>query len=285
MDCRGQGGMFCPFMNSTHLAIPDAIDLLALAKAMGELPHDGAVRIPYLLGRLIACLDAQSAFWCVFKGHHPFVGWHTHGSARHLRTVPIAEVSDKSRQELQTVRQWMNACRRCCQVGCLDSHWICWARRIGAAGDIEVFSARRDRAAEAFSAREETILKLLESAEILGESSVDMGSPGLSVRRKQVLQALLRGRSEKETAQSLGISFNTVHVHVKRLYRTFRVSSRAELISRCFQQSLAAGRTAESKCAGNETSANGKMDEALQTVYRDCSQVLDCRRSSSVVAQ
>jgi DNA-binding CsgD family transcriptional regulator len=44
---------------------------------------------------------------------------------------------------------------------------------------------------------------------------------------------LLTGKSEKEVAKALGISVNTVHVHVRGLYKRLEVTTRAELLARC----------------------------------------------------
>ncbi len=53
----------------------------------------------------------------------------------------------------------------------------------------------------------------------------------LSERQRDVLRLLLRGLSEKEAANELGVSGHTVHTHVKRLYAEFDVSSRGELLA------------------------------------------------------
>lgn len=53
----------------------------------------------------------------------------------------------------------------------------------------------------------------------------------LSVRPREVLDCLLDGDGEKQVALRLGIHSATVHDHVKRLYRHFGVSSRAELLA------------------------------------------------------
>lgn len=55
----------------------------------------------------------------------------------------------------------------------------------------------------------------------------------LPPRRRQVLEALLKGQSEKEVAKALRLSVHTVHVHVKAIYKQFGVSSRAELMAAC----------------------------------------------------
>jgi DNA-binding NarL/FixJ family response regulator len=54
----------------------------------------------------------------------------------------------------------------------------------------------------------------------------------LSPRMRQTLQRLLAGDQEKEVANRLGVSQNTVHVYVKALYRRYQVSSRGELLSK-----------------------------------------------------
>jgi DNA-binding CsgD family transcriptional regulator len=53
----------------------------------------------------------------------------------------------------------------------------------------------------------------------------------LSDRQRDVLRYLLRGYSEKEVANELGLSGHTIHTHVKRLYAEFEVSSRGELLA------------------------------------------------------
>ena len=54
----------------------------------------------------------------------------------------------------------------------------------------------------------------------------------LSERELTVLRLLGGGLSEREIAQELYLSFNTVHSHVKAIYRKLEVSSRAEALAR-----------------------------------------------------
>jgi LuxR family transcriptional regulator, maltose regulon positive regulatory protein len=54
----------------------------------------------------------------------------------------------------------------------------------------------------------------------------------LSGREVAVLDLLARGLSEREVAAELVVSFNTVHSHVKAIYRKLGVSSRAEALAR-----------------------------------------------------
>jgi DNA-binding NarL/FixJ family response regulator len=51
----------------------------------------------------------------------------------------------------------------------------------------------------------------------------------LPLRKRQVLRLLLCGEAEKNIASRLGLSINTVHVHVQHLYRIYGVCCRPEL--------------------------------------------------------
>ena len=55
----------------------------------------------------------------------------------------------------------------------------------------------------------------------------------LTPRQRDVLRSLLTGAGEKQAAADLGISPQTLHAHVKSIYATYGVSSRAELLVRC----------------------------------------------------
>jgi len=52
----------------------------------------------------------------------------------------------------------------------------------------------------------------------------------LSPRLRELLNHLRGSESEKEIAARMGLSPHTVHNHIRRLYREFKVSSRAELL-------------------------------------------------------
>jgi len=54
----------------------------------------------------------------------------------------------------------------------------------------------------------------------------------LTERELTVLRFLSSGLSEREIGRELYLSFNTVHTHVKSLYRKLGVSSRAEAVAR-----------------------------------------------------
>lgn len=54
----------------------------------------------------------------------------------------------------------------------------------------------------------------------------------LTEREREVLQGLVDGLSEKLVAARLDLSIQTIHSHVKRIYRKLQVNSRGELMNR-----------------------------------------------------
>jgi DNA-binding NarL/FixJ family response regulator len=87
-----------------------------------------------------------------------------------------------------------------------------------------------------FSARDRLLVSLLHSelgwlyqpeAALVSADVLD-----LTPRQQQTLHALLAGHGDKQIARDLGLSPNTVHHHVKAIYKHFRVSSRGELLAR-----------------------------------------------------
>jgi LuxR family maltose regulon positive regulatory protein len=61
---------------------------------------------------------------------------------------------------------------------------------------------------------------------------------GLSRRELEVLRILARGRSKRETADELFVSFNTIHSHVRSIYRKLDVHSLAAAVARARQRGL-----------------------------------------------
>lgn len=64
-----------------------------------------------------------------------------------------------------------------------------------------------------------------------------MGHVHFPPARKRVLHLLLRGLAEKQVAQKLDLSENTVHWHRKEIYDELGVHSRAELAA-CFREDV-----------------------------------------------
>lgn len=59
----------------------------------------------------------------------------------------------------------------------------------------------------------------------------------LSPREQQVLEQLAKGYLYKEIADSLNISYDTVHNHIRHIYEKLRVRSRAQAVAKYFEQS------------------------------------------------
>ena len=99
----------------------------------------------------------------------------------------------------------------------------------------------RERAAELFAEAERLVAGCPDPG-VLGERlaaarrSVGMGravaGAELSERELTVLRMLSSGLSEREIGGELYLSFNTVHTHVRSVYRKLGVSSRAEAVAR-----------------------------------------------------
>ncbi|HEX8912097.1 MAG TPA: response regulator transcription factor [Humisphaera sp.] len=60
----------------------------------------------------------------------------------------------------------------------------------------------------------------------------------LSERERQVLEAIVRGRSNKEIAAELGISENTVKVHTTRVFEKLGVADRMEAITAAISRGI-----------------------------------------------
>lgn len=53
----------------------------------------------------------------------------------------------------------------------------------------------------------------------------------LTQREREILSVLIRGRLDKEIANDLGISLDTVKKHNKSIYRKLNVRNRSEVIA------------------------------------------------------
>ena len=62
-------------------------------------------------------------------------------------------------------------------------------------------------------------------------------SKGLSPRQSQVLDLLGKGFLYREIADELGLSYSTVHTHVKHIYRKLQVRSRGRAAAKYYQAS------------------------------------------------
>jgi two-component system, NarL family, nitrate/nitrite response regulator NarL len=64
------------------------------------------------------------------------------------------------------------------------------------------------------------------------------GLPSLSTRQQQVLELLARGHSNREVAQALHISENTIKVHLRALFSAIQVKTRAQAVARALELGL-----------------------------------------------
>ena len=77
-------------------------------------------------------------------------------------------------------------------------------------------------------------------------------TPALSAREREVLQLIAQGRSNREIAESLFVTEHTVKYHVRSLFNTLGVTSRAEAVARAAaRRLLPAGTGATDRRAGN----------------------------------
>ena len=59
-----------------------------------------------------------------------------------------------------------------------------------------------------------------------------MNCPNLSEREQQVLDLLSQGLMYKEIADKLGISYETVHTYIRRIYEKLQVRTRTEAVAK-----------------------------------------------------
>ena len=93
----------------------------------------------------------------------------------------------------------------------------------------------RERAAALFRETEAMLARCPDPG-VLPERLAAASAPAtrtaeLSEREREVLALMNAGLSEREIGRELFLSFNTVHSHVKSLYRKLGVSSRADAVA------------------------------------------------------
>jgi RNA polymerase sigma factor (sigma-70 family) len=59
---------------------------------------------------------------------------------------------------------------------------------------------------------------------------------GLSEREQQVLDLLSQGLIYKEIADKIGVSYETVHTYVRRIYEKLQVRTRTEAVAKFLQR-------------------------------------------------
>jgi LuxR family maltose regulon positive regulatory protein len=114
---------------------------------------------------------------------------------------------------------------------------VALAPAVAATGD-------RDRAAALFAEADQLLARCPDADGLAtrlraARRSVEPPRTGdLSERERTVLRLLTGGMTEREIAAELFVSFNTLHSHVKAVYRKLGVTSRAEAVARARRDGL-----------------------------------------------
>jgi DNA-binding CsgD family transcriptional regulator len=110
-------------------------------------------------------------------------------------------------------------------------------------GIHHAMSVNRPFGSTPFDAEDRTLIELfhLAAARVAGESLRQRRTTAnqacrnsLAPRAREVLEFLLRGASNKDIAEQLRLSPNTVHTYCKQIFKAFFVKSRSELIADWF---------------------------------------------------
>jgi len=101
-------------------------------------------------------------------------------------------------------------------------------------GRVVTISANRQARDRPFTEEDRNLLGVFQEQCVRLEAAQapEPDGPRLTRRQREVLDALLRGASEKEVAWDLKISRETVHTHVKSIYLAYGARSRGELLAR-----------------------------------------------------
>jgi DNA-binding CsgD family transcriptional regulator len=94
--------------------------------------------------------------------------------------------------------------------------------------------------AQAFSPR--TQARVPDAAESEPVPASHRSTPPLSPTERRVYDLLLRRMTERQVAEELGRSHNTVHVHVRNIYRKLGVRTRQQLLELPYQPAKAVRR-------------------------------------------
>lgn len=80
--------------------------------------------------------------------------------------------------------------------------------------------------------------RLIEYGRLTATLPTRVGGPeGISPRARQVIELAASGLTNREIALRMKISENTVRYHLKRIYRSWGIRNRAQLVSRLYENS------------------------------------------------
>jgi DNA-binding NarL/FixJ family response regulator len=64
------------------------------------------------------------------------------------------------------------------------------------------------------------------------------GDYGLTARETQILEAMVRGKTKKEIAAQLDLSFHTVDTHLRNIYQKLEVNTRTGAVAKALKEKL-----------------------------------------------
>lgn len=242
----------------------DVRSLLAIVNGLGELPDDPALRCSHLMTEICRFFGARSGMVALLNGKPKddesivkYAGaggfldesttrlYQRYSSEAHLRDPMLTRIMERGgpvgvfvRRDEVSDHEWYNSVHyneMRIPLGINDALYTFWP--IPNAPLLAGVGFNRELHGKLFSKRERSLAAILHEALVpfyryLYQSCRGAAHPPLTPRASQVYHELLRGLSEKEVALRLGISRHSVHDHVKVIYATFGVNSRAELLSR-----------------------------------------------------
>jgi DNA-binding NarL/FixJ family response regulator len=122
---------------------------------------------------------------------------------------------------------------------CEDTETVFKALSAGASGYVLKRAAREELREAIFQVRAggspmtSHIARLVVQSFRRPDTSESSGA-ALSPREQEVLDLLSQGHLYKEIAASLGISYETVHNHIRRIYEKLQVRSRSQAVAKYF---------------------------------------------------
>ncbi|GAA5484523.1 helix-turn-helix transcriptional regulator [Haloferula sargassicola] len=242
----------------------DEADVRNLVSLLGEvvgMNDDLGGKRRRVMDGLCALVDADAWAWSLVHmelGRAPMQVAMLHGGISEAQFVHYVEALEHPRAQevlgsyvVEAIERGTPLTRRDGEIlpdhipdydACVDGKWrraglgsfmlTAWPLRKGGFSGIGLY---RTAGRQVFSARDSCLAHIV-LTEVPWLHEEGWGSEsgrtlaGLPKRQREILQLLAQGNSRKEIACDLGLSLNTVHGHVRDIYRHFKVNSHAGLM-------------------------------------------------------
>lgn len=209
--------------------------MLRLMNRLHRMPRDPALRKRELLDGMSAMVSADGGACAVLHVNgDPSPRVLSATMSRRPGRRPTTESTDALMARITAAVHRASRRRRDPWTHADDSE-ITTVVRIGRHDTFGGLTLTRRRGQRGFDRHDHLIVDAFHSeVSWVYELDLPLASPQvvqLAPRARETLQFLLAGMSEKEVADRLKLSPNTVHHYVKQLYRHFDVSSRSELLA------------------------------------------------------